>query len=74
MRRLALMLLVVGLLSAGSCVTPGAVTNDFCLVNTPLMPKDRTVSDYLSDNDPRLAEGLIGYNTYGERECSWSFE
>ena len=74
MKRVVWMTLLVGTLSAGSCLTTAPVTgNDFCLVNSPMMPKDRAVSDYISDNDPRLAEGLIVYNTFGERECEWRF-
>jgi hypothetical protein len=65
---------LVVMLSAASCATiPGTVTNDFCLVNTPLMPTNRIVSDYISDQDPRLAEGLISFNRFGEQECGWKF-
>ena len=75
MRRVGLILLVAGVLLVASCgTTPTVVTNDWCLVNTPLGPKDRTVSDYISDNDPVLADGLIVYNRYGEQECGWKFD
>jgi len=76
MKRAALMVLLAGTLSAGSCVTsqsPVTSANSFCLLNSPLMPVNRAVSDYIADNDARLAEGLIAHNTYGERECGWTF-
>jgi len=76
MQRAVLMMMLAGTLSAGMCVTsPAPVTsqNNFCAVNSPLMPVDRTVSDYISDNDARLAEGLIAHNRYGETECGWTF-
>lgn len=73
MKRVALMIALAGLLSAGMCATSPTVTNDFCLVNSPMMPVDRSVSDYISDNDVRLAESLIAHNLYGERECGWKF-
>ncbi len=75
MKRIVLGILLFGVLSAGSCLTttPVGVTNDFCLVNDPLTPKDQTVSNYLADNDTKLTRGLIVHNTYGERECGWEF-
>ena len=74
MIRVASVTLLAVMLLAGSCATtPTAVVDSFCLTNSPLMPKDRTVSDYISDNDPRLAEGLIAHNLYGEERCGWKF-
>ena len=73
MRRAVLMTLLAGLLSAGSCLTIRTETGDFCVVARPLVPNSAVVSDYLNDNDPRLAEGLISHNVYGERRCNWRF-
>ena len=39
-----------------------------------LMPLNSEVSDWISDNDPKLAEGLIAHNRHGERQDCWEFE
>jgi len=39
----------------------------------PIVPDTVEVSDYISENDPRLADALIVHNTLGERNCEWKF-
>jgi hypothetical protein len=60
----------VGLL-AGSCASP---PGDFCDVAEPKHYATDQVADYVSDNDPKLADDIASENIYGERNCGWKFE
>ncbi len=76
MKRAVLLLLLVAVLSAGSCLTTTTKTvtiGNFCTVARPMFPKNDTVLDYLNENDLRLVEDLINQNTFGERNCEWKF-
>ena len=76
MKRAALLPLLVVMLSAGSCLTTTTkviTIGNFCTVARPMAPVNDAVLDYLNENDPRLVEDLINQNTFGERNCEWSF-
>ena len=80
MRRIELILLLAVTALAGSCGASDlfafksvTITGDFCILAAPMVPDTPEISDYIADNDPRLADSMIVHNTLGERQCDWKF-
>lgn len=61
------------MLLAGCVVSPKTTpkpASDYCLIADPMLFKDESVVQWLSENDPLILEKIVVHNEQVERICS----